>query len=240
MALNERQRLFAAEYLVDLNATQAAIRAGYSERTAYSQGQRLLKHVEVQAAIQGALAARAARTEITADDVLQRFWAIATADPNELIEFRRGACRHCYGKGHRYQETAAERGRRHRIWKKELAAAEDPDVVGAFDELGGVGFDPRRDPSDDCPECFGDGEGQAFVKDTRKLTGGARLLYAGVKVTREGLEVKLNDQPGALHQVGRHLGMFRDKHEHTGPDGGPIEQVTRIERIIVRPQDPDR
>jgi phage terminase small subunit len=40
--------VFADEYLVDTNATQAAIRAGYSEKTAYSQGQRLLKNVEVQ------------------------------------------------------------------------------------------------------------------------------------------------------------------------------------------------
>lgn len=46
--MNAKQRRFAEEYLKDLNATQAAIRAGYSERTAYSQGQRLLKHVEVK------------------------------------------------------------------------------------------------------------------------------------------------------------------------------------------------
>ena len=49
--MNAKQRRFAEEYLKDLNATQAAIRAGYSERTAYSQGQRLLKHVEIKNAI---------------------------------------------------------------------------------------------------------------------------------------------------------------------------------------------
>lgn len=48
MALTEKQRRFADEYLIDFNATQAAIRAGYSRKTAYSQGQRLLKNVEVQ------------------------------------------------------------------------------------------------------------------------------------------------------------------------------------------------
>ena len=48
MALTKKQKVFADEYLVDTNATQAAIRAGYSEKTAYSQGQRLLKNVEVQ------------------------------------------------------------------------------------------------------------------------------------------------------------------------------------------------
>lgn len=49
--MNARQKLFVEEYLKDLNATQAAIRAGYSERTAYSQGQRLLKNVEIKNAI---------------------------------------------------------------------------------------------------------------------------------------------------------------------------------------------
>lgn len=49
--MNARQKLFVEEYLKDLNATQAAIRAGYSERTAYSQGQRLLKNVEIENAI---------------------------------------------------------------------------------------------------------------------------------------------------------------------------------------------
>lgn len=46
--MTKKQKKFADEYLVDTNATQAAIRAGYSKNTAYSQGQRLLKDVEVQ------------------------------------------------------------------------------------------------------------------------------------------------------------------------------------------------
>lgn len=71
MSLNDKQARFAAEYLVDLNATQAAIRAGYSEATAYAQGCRLLKNVEVQRAIADGQAARVERTEITQDYVLQ-------------------------------------------------------------------------------------------------------------------------------------------------------------------------
>ena len=46
-----RQEKFCVEYLIDLNATQAAIRAGYSKKTAYSMGQRLLKNVEIQSRI---------------------------------------------------------------------------------------------------------------------------------------------------------------------------------------------
>lgn len=46
-----KQKKFCVEYLIDLNATQAAIRAGYSEKTAYSLGQRLLKHAEIKSRI---------------------------------------------------------------------------------------------------------------------------------------------------------------------------------------------
>ena len=69
--LTAKQARFVQEYLIDLNATQAAIRAGYSKRTAYSQGQRLLKKVEIQKVIQDAKDRRADRTEITQDKVLK-------------------------------------------------------------------------------------------------------------------------------------------------------------------------
>lgn len=68
--LTDKQAAFVREYLVDLNATQAAIRAGYSERTAYSVGQRLLKKVEIQRAVAAAQAKRAQRVEVTQDYVI--------------------------------------------------------------------------------------------------------------------------------------------------------------------------
>lgn len=49
--MNNRQKIFVTEYLIDFNATQAAIRAGYSEKTARSQGQRLLTNVDIKNAI---------------------------------------------------------------------------------------------------------------------------------------------------------------------------------------------
>ena len=69
-AVTPRSSDFVDEYLVDLNATQAAIRAGYSEKTAYSIGQRLLKNVEVQKMIANRMEERSKRTEITQDRVL--------------------------------------------------------------------------------------------------------------------------------------------------------------------------
>lgn len=68
--LTPKQQRFVDEYLVDLNATQACIRAGYSKDTAYSQGQRLLKNVEIQNAIQQAMNERQQRTRIDQDYVI--------------------------------------------------------------------------------------------------------------------------------------------------------------------------
>lgn len=71
MALTDKQRRFVDEYLVDLNATQAAIRAGYSQKTAGQIGEQNLKKLEIAAAIQNAQAARAKRTEVTQDEVIK-------------------------------------------------------------------------------------------------------------------------------------------------------------------------
>ena len=69
-SLTPRQQAFINEYLIDLNATQAAARAGYSVRTARSQGQRMLTKVDIEAAIQVATEARSKRTEIDQDWVV--------------------------------------------------------------------------------------------------------------------------------------------------------------------------
>jgi phage terminase small subunit len=84
--LAPRRAQFVAEYLIDLNATRAAERAGYSPKTAYSQGQRLLKNVEVQGAIQAAMDKRATKLEITADRVLQEIAKLAFFDPAAFFE----------------------------------------------------------------------------------------------------------------------------------------------------------
>lgn len=70
VALTAKQRRFVEEYLVDLNATQAAIRAGYSAKTAYSQAERLLRNVEVAQATAAGKAARSIRTGVAQDDVI--------------------------------------------------------------------------------------------------------------------------------------------------------------------------
>ena len=80
-----RQQRFVEEYLVDLNATQAAVRAGYSAKTANEQGARLLANVSVQNAIRERQAARSARTEVTQDWVLRRYAMIAGVDKRQFF-----------------------------------------------------------------------------------------------------------------------------------------------------------
>ena len=75
MALTPKQAQFVAEYLIDLNATQAAIRSGYSEKTARSQGQRMLTNVDIMAAVAEAQGDRAERTNITQDYVLNSIFS---------------------------------------------------------------------------------------------------------------------------------------------------------------------
>lgn len=82
--LTAKQQRFVEEYLVDLNATQAAIRAGYSEKTAYSVGHENLSKPEIAVAIAEAQAKRSERTRIDADWVLARLAAEADADVADL------------------------------------------------------------------------------------------------------------------------------------------------------------
>ncbi len=84
--MTPKQQKFVQEYLIDLNATQAAIRAGYSERTANEQGSRLLTNVSVRSAIEQAQEERSKRTKINADWVLATLAEEKTADLADLYD----------------------------------------------------------------------------------------------------------------------------------------------------------
>jgi len=87
-ALTPKQERFVAEYLIDLNATQAATRAGYSSKTANEQGARLLANVSVRSALQEAMERRTKRLEATADDVVREITRMAMYDPADLTEVK--------------------------------------------------------------------------------------------------------------------------------------------------------
>lgn len=223
--LTPKQKRFVDEYLVDLNATQAGIRAGYSERSARQHADVMLSKPHIAAAVAQAQQKRAERTEITQDMVLERWWQIATANPNELMQYRRTNCRHCHGKHHEYQwinedeyQQACDAELRH--------AQKDGREPQLPSDIGGYGFNATVTPHAGCTVCFGEGHGRVHFNDSREVKGSALLLYAGAKISKDGIEVKVHDQAKALENVARHLGMFKERVELTGKGGGPVQMAT--------------
>lgn len=86
--LTEKQKRFIEEYLIDLNATQAAIRAGYSPNSARDIGSENLTKPDIRARIDEALAERSRRTGINADRVLRELGRIAFVNPKDVIDFQ--------------------------------------------------------------------------------------------------------------------------------------------------------
>ena len=92
MKLTAKQKAFVDEYLIDLNATQAAIRAGYSKKTARQIGEKNLSRPYIQAALEKRMKARQKRTEITQDQVITELAKIAFAngaDYAQVVERKR-------------------------------------------------------------------------------------------------------------------------------------------------------
>ena len=218
--LTLKQKLFADEYLVDLNGARAYRAAGYrgSDNVCAVEANKLLRNPKVAAYVEAAMAERSKRTEITQDMVLDRWWQIATADPNDVIQFRRTCCRYCFGKNHEYQwideneyllELAAVRNANEAEKGKKKPGTAQP----LPSDAGGFGFVRSDPPHPKCPKCRGEGTPDVYAHDTRHLKGNARLLYAGVKITQSGFEMKVHDQMAALDKVARHLGMYKDRVE---------------------------
>lgn len=220
--LTELEQRFAEEYLVDLNGTQAYLRVkpGAAEPSARVSATRLLAKANVQERIAQLKAERSERTGITADRVVQEAWNILTADPRELMEFHVGCCRYCWGQDFGYQRTNAE----YRAAKDSHAAqlrmattAKERTKLGTFNPMGGPGFEMTRAPNSLCPSCGGTGEGRSVFKDTRTISAAAASLFAGVKETKEGREIRLHSKDAAMDKLFRHFGIYNDKLQLTMP-----------------------
>jgi phage terminase small subunit len=86
MPLTPKQQRFIQEYLIDLNATQAAIRAGYGKKGASTQGERLLRNVEIKAAVAAGQARQFGALEITAERVKLELARVAFVDVRRLFD----------------------------------------------------------------------------------------------------------------------------------------------------------
>ncbi|WP_373225216.1 terminase small subunit [Enterobacter cloacae complex sp. ESBL7] len=198
--VTDQQANFVVEYLEDFNATQAAIRAGYSKDTAGQIGYQLLQKTSIRTAIANQQKAAIARQLFTADDVLTRMWTIATVDVNELVEYRRTCCRYCWGKHHDYQWTEGEFNKARA--EAETKGKKPPEIAGGF------GFRPKRSANPECPQCEGDGYGHVHIHASKKLSAGAQMAYQGVKTTRDGVEVLISNRDKMLENIAKNLGLF--------------------------------
>lgn len=182
-ALNPKQEAFCQEYLKDLNATQAAIRAGYSEDSAGSIGHENLKKPEISARVQQLMNERSERTKITADRVLKELAKIAFSDMRKFAK-----------------------------WGP-----------------GGVSLIDCSTLADEDAACV------AEASESTSKDGGS-------------IRFKLHDKKGALELLGKHLKLFTEKHEHSGPEGKAIPIATqtteelqaRLAELLakVKPNDP--
>ncbi|MDH1009989.1 terminase small subunit [Pseudomonas nicosulfuronedens] len=238
VALTDLQQRFVEEYLVDLNATQAAIRANYSEKTARQMGAENLSKPVIQAAIAAARLQQQERTQITADRVLREAWNQVTADARELTQLYIGCCRYCHGFEHRYQRTSTQFDADYAEWLVDIAADK-----GEFNEMGGPGFNPNAEPHPSCPECAGDGVPRVILMDTRKLSDGARSLFAGVKQTKFGIEIQMHSKDAAMEKLFKHLGLYeRDNQQRVDPLASLLHSIASGNSSGFTPiaRDPER
>ena len=212
LGLTPKEQWFVDEYMVDRNATQAAIRAKYSPHTARQIGYENLTKPHIQLAIDAAIKAQQERTQITADRVVIELGMIAFADARELAEVKTGCCRCCWGEGFKFQRTVGEYNHDREQWLtkgKELAD---------FEEQGGIGFNPLKLPHPECPNCGGDGDARVVLKDTRNLSPQALALYAGAKTGKYGIEIQMHSKMDAIEKLAKHLGVYeKDNQQKTDP-----------------------
>ena len=167
----------------------------------------MLKHPKLLPIIDARLAElgenMAEETEFTIARAMQTYLDIFEADPNELIGLRVGCCRHCYGDGHGYQWREHEYLAATTLAEK--ADKELPDIAGGFD------YDHTLPPLEDCPECRGEGISRIIPQDSRKLSPGGKILFQGVKHTKDGPQIIFADKNKALESAAKIVGAFVER-----------------------------
>lgn len=166
--LSNKQKLFCDEYLIDLNVTQAAIRAGYKEKYALVHGYEFLKKPAIKEYVNKRIKDREQRTEITQDRVINELAKIAFANTTDYVE------------------------------------VEDK---GQYKMVN--------------------------TKPTKDLTPDQVAAIASIKQGANGIEIKLHDKVRALEDIGRHLGMFKDKIEVSGNINNPFEGLTKEQLLKI-------
>lgn len=201
---------FIDEYPIDLNGTQAAIRAGYSAKTAHEQAAQLLANLSIRKLVDAKLAEIAERNAVNQDYVLQRWKRVADYDVRQLCEYRRICCRRCWGVNFAYQETFGEHETRLADYEYERdCAIEKGRSLPRWNDKIEIGYDISKDANPDCLECRGDGELRAFIKDMRGLSDEV-VASLDLKIGKDGIELKSIPKEKALEALGRYVGLYNN------------------------------
>lgn len=194
----------------------------WKDDSVHNKASALMRNAQVAARVAELQAAIAERAEVKAADVLREAYNILLADPRELVSYIVHCCRHCYGEGFRYQRTVFEFEADQRQHDVDVA---NEKAAGEFNPQGGIGYDERLLPNQSCPVCFGRGVGRVQVADTRNVSKQAASLYAGIKQTKDGLEVKLHSKVDVMDKLFRHFGLYEadNKQKTSELDGLPRE-----------------
>ena len=187
-----QRKLFCSEYVIDFNATNAAIRAGYSKKTAYSQGGRLLKSVEVQHEI-----SRLVNEKLGTNKSQLKYKVI-----------------------------------------KELKAIAFADVT---DDINVITKSYEEPILDDNGKPTGEVKVKEYqiveIKDTKQSE--QSVAIASIKQDAKGaIEIKYHDKTKALDMLGKYGGLWIEKIEITGKDGGPIltkaQKTKRLKELLKK------
>lgn len=217
--LTPKQDLFAATYVTTGKPHVAYVTAydaaDMKSETIDRKAQELLKNGLVAARIAELRAVASEKLEFGVTEILRHWVEIATADPNDLVQHRLECCRHCYGLQHGYQWVDMEYA---------MACAEAIEAgKGTPDAMGGFEFNANNPPAPSCPMCAGKGKSVMHALDTRKLEGPALRLYAGVKRSKDGLQILMHSQEHAREMLAKYFGMFKDKLATPPTNGVPSE-----------------
>ncbi len=212
-ALPPNHKLFIEYFLLEGNASQAALKVGYSSNVG-ARGFELRHRTPIKQIIEARLDERVARVRMTREQVMERIENITIADPNDLVENRRVCCRHCWGGAEfKYMETPSEQRKRKKEYQEKVrkAESEGTEIPLDDDDEYMLGYNGTKDPNPECPECWGEGVERVIFKDTRKLNPAARALLKGVKLGKDGKEIMVHDQMKPVEMLAKHHKIYEDK-----------------------------
>ncbi|WP_237929964.1 terminase small subunit [Buttiauxella sp. S19-1] len=223
--ISEQQGIFAEHVAAGKPIVDAYRLAGYKAEgnAAYVTASQLLRNPKVARAIRWLRDKRQRRMALVESEIIHQLVSIANADPNALSQIRRVNCRYCWGDDHLYQWNSMS--------EYENAEEKASDDGKEPPEFGGVGYVDSAIPNPDCPKCFGEGSMRTFFADTTQLDGPDRWLFAGVKETMNGLEIKTANQDAARRELLRLAQANRGRLPGDATPGNPGKDELELERL---------